>query len=123
MRLRRNNIIQTNKITEINEALFIIKHFVDLSAKLLPILAELQLKNELSPKEKLDKAKIETVFDSYSFDTASSEILMNSPILHLIKEAYNEMSLKQAHDVLPAMKRFKDEYNRLKKIWSMNALN
>jgi hypothetical protein len=123
VRLDKRNIISTDKIQEINEALFIIRHFVDISARLLPILAELEIKENLSPQEQIDKQKIKTVFDSYSFDSVSSEILMDSPILELIKDAYHELISRDKNDLHNAFRSFRKEHERLKKMWSHAALN
>lgn len=123
VRLDKRNIITTDKIQEINDALFIIRHFVDISAKLLPILAELEIKENLSPQEQIDRQKIKTVFDSYSFDSVSSEILMDSPILELIKDAYHELISRDKNDLHNAFRSFRKEHERLKKKWSLAALN
>lgn len=123
VRLDKRNIITTDKIQEINEALFIIRHFVDVSSKLLPVLAELEMKDKLTPQEQIDKQKIKTVFDSYSFDSVSSEILMNSPILELIKDVYLELISKEKTELLTAFRSFRKEHARLKKMWAMATLN
>lgn len=123
VRLDKRNIITTDKIQEINDALFIIRHFIDISAKLLPILAELEIKENLSPQEQIDRQKIITVFDSYSFDSVSSEILMDSPIIELIKDVYNELISRDKNDLHIAFRSFRKEHERLKKMWSHTALN
>ncbi len=123
VRLDKRNIITTDKIQEINDALFIIRHFIDISAKLLPILAELEIKENLSPQEQIDRQKIITVFDSYSFDSVSSEILMDSPIIELIKDAYHELISRDKNDLHIAFRSFRKEHERLKKMWSHTALN
>lgn len=123
VRLDKRNIITTDKIQEINDALFIIRHFIDISAKLLPILAELEIKENLSPQEQIDRQKIITVFDSYSFDSVSSEILMDSPVIELIKDVYNELISRDKNDLHIAFRSFRKEHERLKKMWSHTALN
>lgn len=84
-------MLKTNDIYQLNEANLILRHFVDLSAKLLPFLNELENKTSLSDDEQLDKQKIIDVFVGYEFDTKTSEQLMGSNILELIKNTFENI--------------------------------
>lgn len=116
-------ILESEKIKEKNEANFIVRHFIDLSSKLLPFLAELQLKTGLSEKEQEDKNKIIQVFNSYGFDTCTSLILMQSPILDQIKEAYRKILIGNKEEIQLYLSNFQKEHLRLKKNWKNSVLN
>jgi hypothetical protein len=122
MRVRRT-ILSSEKIREINDAVLIVKHFIELSSKLLPILNELNEKHPLSIHEEQDKQKIIDVFDSYKFDTVTSAILMDSPILDLIKETYESIITKESHLIKLESEKFIIEYSRLKNNWKKAQLN
>jgi hypothetical protein len=119
----KGDIIKSNKIREINDAVIIVKHFIDVSSKLLPILAELQAKEELSAKEQGDKKKIIQVFNSFNFDTSSSEILLESSALELIKKTYLEIISDDKREAKYNIIAFQNEYNRLKMNWQKATLN
>lgn len=122
MRVRRY-ILNSDKIREINDAVLIIKHFVELSSKLLPFLVELYEQEELSEKEEQNKQKILEVFNSYSFDTSSSDILIDSPILDLIKKTYELIQERDTNAVKLELEKMRIEYNRLKNNWKTAVLN
>lgn len=119
----KGDIIKSNKIREINDAVIIVKHFIDVSSKLLPILAELQAKEELSAKEQGDKKKIIQVFNSFNFDTSSSEILLESSALELIKITYLEIISDEKREAKYNIIAFQNEYTRLKMNWRKATLN
>lgn len=122
MRVSRN-ILNSDKIREINDAVLIIKHFVELSSKLLPFLVELHEQNNLTEQEELDKQKILSVFNSYSFDTSTSDILLDSPILDLIKKTYELILKNEMSAVKLELEKMRIEYNRLKNNWKTAVLN
>lgn len=113
--------MKAQQITHVNEALLVLRHFIQLSAKLLPFLDELQRKPSPSEKEKIDRLKIIDVYKNYNFDTRTSELLLNSNILELIKHSFENI----AHENIPhrrrpnnrTLKNFLLEYNRLKENW------
>ena len=121
MKIERT-LLATRKIGEINEALFIIKHFIKLSAKLLPYLKELSDRVELSEQDISDKHKIIKVYLNYSFDTATSEHLLNSEILRYIQQTFRSI-LTKSEDSDIIMNEFLHEYNRLQKKWSLVDCN
>lgn len=84
-------VMKSDAITQVNDATVVLRHFIELSAKLLPFFNELSKKELLSPSEMENRDKIIAVFRSYKFDTSTSTILMNSTILDHIKETFYEI--------------------------------
>lgn len=125
-RLIKRRILGSDKIQEINEATIVMRHFIELSAKLLPYLNDLTLIEHPSDQEKCDKEKISAVFKSYRFDTSTSKILMNSTILELIKNAYDDLQsynyINQEH-INDSMQLFLKEHERLVQNWIKTDLN
>lgn len=122
MRVQRK-ILKADQIRQINEANLIIRHFVELSSRLLPFLAELQRKKELSPKEQEDKNKIITVFNSYQFETESSDILINSPVLQIIKDTYRHIISSEPSAMKSVLENFQKEFERLEQNWEYARRN
>lgn len=123
MKVNKNEILSSEKIREINDALMIMRHFVDLSAKLLPFLAEIQAKNNLTEKEQADKNKIIQVFNTYNFEATTSDLLMHSPILELIKNAYRELLICDNSQTEIVLQAFSEEYDRIKRNWQYARMN
>lgn len=121
MKIERT-LLATRKISEINEALFIVKHFVQLSAKLLPFLKELSDRSELTDSETLDKHKIIKVYLNYAFDASTSEHLINSEILKKIQKSFRSI-LTKSEETDQALNDFLSEYHRLQKKWSLVECN
>lgn len=119
--------MKSNEIGNINEALLVLKHFIDLSARLLPFLEELQNKNNPSYSEILNKKKIIAVYEGYEFDTTTSEVLLNSNILELIKSSFdqiiNEKRLGRRPRCSKELKQFLKEHKRLKDDWFIAESN
>ncbi len=84
--------ISLQDINNVNEALLILKHFINLSSRLLPFLDELQRIDQPTDKEEYDKQRIIQVYESYHFDTQTSEILIGSNILELIRKSFCTIS-------------------------------
>lgn len=119
--------MKKEEITQLNEANLVLRHFVDLSARLLPFLDELQRKRNPTAEELTYKKKIIDVFRNYNFDTRTSEMLIGSNILELIKRSFESISAR-THLLRPGQKNgslshFLREYNRLNEIWSKSAAN
>jgi hypothetical protein len=115
--------LNSEKIREINDAVLIIKHFVELSSKLLPFLVDLYEQEDLNDKEEQNKQRILDVFNSYNFDSSSSDILLDSPILDLIKRTSELIQERDSHAVKLELERMLIEYNRLKNNWKTAVLN
>ena len=84
-------IMKSESIAQVNDATVVLRHFIELSAKLLPFFNELSKKEMLMPQEEMNRSKIIEVFSSYKFDTSTSNILMNSTILETITELYKHI--------------------------------
>lgn len=118
--------METQTIKRLNTAVFVLKHFVELSASLLPFLEELTTKKKLSKAEITEQAKVIEVYSQYSVDPKTSLVLMDSDILDLISSSFNAiMNRKNENDVAVKyyLGRFKKEYNRLKLRWNNVELN
>lgn len=116
--------IQT--IRKINTAVDVLKHFVELSAQLLPYLKELKEKKNISETEKKDIQKINAVFQDYEVDEKTSVLLLNSDIIGLIKSAYKALKQQKREDDVAVkyyLTRFRKEYNRLSENWQLQELN
>ena len=113
--------MNSNEISKLNEANFIVRHFVDLSARLLPFLDELQRKKDPTLEELNSKNKIIEVFENYQFDTYASVTLMDSNILELIKQSFENIS-QMSYFLKPGqanrcLQHFLNEHERLKQNW------
>lgn len=91
MKANSNRFISSKDIQAINEATIVLRHFIGLNAKLLPILNEISEKKELTAVDIQNRDKILAVFYTYKFETDTSEMLMNSDILSIIKRTFLEI--------------------------------
>ena len=89
--MKNRRIITSTAIQQINDATIVLRHFVELSAKLLPFFNELSKQKKLSPLDNADRNKIIEVFNNYSFDNQTSEILMKSDILEVIQTTFRSI--------------------------------
>jgi hypothetical protein len=106
-------------IQRVNEAVYILRNFIDLSAHLLPFLVKLQYSKKLSTNEIKDKENIIDVYRNYTFDKETSMVLMNSSILELIEKSYKNI-VDSKNSKLAAKKQlveFRKEHKRLQKSW------
>lgn len=125
-RLTKKRFIQTSAIQQINEATIVLRHFIELSAKLLPFFNELSKKNTLLPQEQSDRDKIIEVYRNYSFDTSTSEILMESDILEIIQQTFKSIE-KRAYgkesDSDKLMTIFQNKHQQLVLNWKQTDIN
>ncbi|WP_341900950.1 hypothetical protein [Fluviicola taffensis] len=125
-RLTKNRFIQTSAIQQINEATIVLRHFIELSAKLLPFFNELSKKDILLPQEKNDRDKIIEVYRNYGFDTSTSEILMESDILETIQQTFKSIE-KRAYgkesDSDKLMTIFQNKHRQLVLNWKQTDIN
>lgn len=119
--------ISLRDINNVNEALLVLRHFIDLSSRLLPFLDELQRINDPTDKENYDKQRIISVYDSYHFDTKTSEILIGSNILELIKDSFHALAHcspeKNQKATQKNLVRFILEHKRLSDKWKFIGSN
>ena len=109
-------IMKVKKIEQVNEAVFILRHFINLSAKLLPFLHELTKNENPSEKELNDLNKIISVYINYTFDTKTSKHLMDSNILENIRAAFRTI-IQRSENAPNELERFLNEHDRLRKKW------
>ena len=83
--------MNSSDINNINTANFILRHFVDLSARLLPLLNELTQKRNPTEEEKNSIQKIVSVYSRYRFDVNTSVQLIDSNILELIQKTFENI--------------------------------
>ncbi len=118
-------LLTTLSIQRINDALLVMKHFIDLSNKLLPILHVLQRKSQKSDEDYAKIDRIAAVYSNHTFDPITSDVLLNSPILSLIKQSFTKLCEKDADIEIreEAMIMLKNEYDRLKNNWNLASYN
>lgn len=106
-------------IQKVNDAILTLRHFIDLSSRLLPFLYELKTKEQPSETELKDSERIRLVYENYSFDTATSVVLMNSPILEIIKSTFQSIIDNGANAPLKVLDDFNQEHHRLMEEWAV----
>ncbi len=122
----RRTVMRSMSIQQINEATLVLRHFIEVSAKLLPFFNELSKKEKLMPIEYVNRKKILDVFHSYNFDTTTSAVLMDSTILDKIKRLIQEIENRipgepsLADDLLES---FLSEHEQLSKNWIKTDCN
>ncbi|MDG1331941.1 MAG: hypothetical protein P8P74_06405 [Crocinitomicaceae bacterium] len=125
--MRQSVQISVTEINNVNEALLILKHFIDLSSRLLPFLDELQRIEDPTIKEIQDKQKIIAVYQSYHIAPETSEILIGSNILQLIKDSFhsiaNSTSERNYKKAQKKLVRFILEHRRLNDKWNFVSAN
>lgn len=110
--------VKSNTIVQANEALIVLKHFIELNYKVLPELEALIESKSQHSKDLARISKIKTEIESFKFSRKASEMLMNSSIIELIRNAFK--SIIEEEDRLVKAKKmtlFKAEYLRLKNNW------
>lgn len=117
--------MKAKNINRVNEAVYILRHFIDLSAQLLPFLIELQYTKKPTETDLEDKERIVDVYKNYSFDKETSKLLMNSSILETIQNSFNFIidSSNTKDKSKKQLLEFKREHRRLKKSWLMIDAN
>ena len=108
-------ILKSENIGHLNQAIIVMRHFIELSQKLLPFLSEINQKEDPSPIEISDRKKIIDVFDSYEFNVQTSNHLIGSNVLSLLMDAF--MKLKRNENAEKELQAFLDETSRLEEKW------
>lgn len=125
-KLTKKRFIQTSAIQQINEATIVLRHFIELSAKLLPFFNELSKKSALLPQEQSDRNKIIEVYRNYGFDTSTSEILMESDILEIIQKTFSSIEKRKPgkdSDSDKLMTLFQKKHHQLVLNWKQTDSN
>lgn len=118
--------MRAKHISDVNEAILVLRHFVELSAKLLPFLDELDRKKAPTMHDLKSREKIIAVYQNYEFDTNTSRVLMNSDVLQLIKESFEhicERRGKGRRSKKNYLHQFLKEHERLQQNWGMIQAN
>lgn len=114
-------------ISNVNEAILVMRHFIDLSARLLPFLEELEQKQRPTVRDLVSKQKIIEVYRSYDFDTNTSKVLMNSNVLDLIKCSFESICSRETKHSrrgnCAPLRQFMNEHERLKQHWYLAESN
>lgn len=118
--------MKSNNIKSLNTAVYVMRHFVELSARLLPYYEKIT-RNEPHSLEKIaDKKRIDEVYQSYQVNPKTSQFLLGSNIISLIRKVYDSLSNREAGSEADAQRylnEFTKEYHRLKKNWYQTLLN
>jgi hypothetical protein len=125
-KLVKRSIMRSGAIQQVNDATVVLRHFIELSAKLLPFFNELSKKESLLPREAQDRQHIIDVFHGYKFDTSTSLILMNSTILDTIQQTFNLIEERLPGEDSKAdyaMDKFFSEHDLLVNNWLMTDNN
>ena len=121
--LKKNKMTLEN-IQYRNEVNFILRYFIDRSAKLLPILYILDQKENPLKMEIAQKNKIMKIFRTIDFPAYKKNKIPESTILTRIRNCFELIT----QDISKAEKQkglidFLQEYNRLKESWRKVELN
>lgn len=120
-------IMNYDQIKSLNKANFVLRHFVDLSSKLLPILDHLNRIKNPDQSVRLNKIKIAQIYENYNFENSTSIILMDSNILELIQKTYNDITApsksRRIGQKNKMLAEFKKEHDRLSSKWTSVDLN
>ena len=113
--------MKAKSIEKVNEAIFVLRSFIDLSSELLPYLAELKYAKKLSEDDIIDQQRIIEVFKNYNFDKKISFILIHSTILDTIEKSFNYI-IDGKHSKDSSKKQLlelRKEHYRLKNNWNL----
>ncbi|RFC54605.1 hypothetical protein [Brumimicrobium aurantiacum] len=118
--------MEAKNIKSLNSAVYVMRHFVELSARLLPIYEKITRNEPHSVHSEEDKKKIDIVYETYNVNPRTSEFLLGSNIVALIKKTYDvlknrsQQNEKLAQEQLEA---FQEEYAKLKQDWYITLMN
>ncbi len=125
-KVARRKIMRSVAIQQVNDATIVLRHFIELSAKLLPFFNDLSMKEHLLPHEAMDRKKIIDVFKNYKFDASTSLILMNSTILDTIREAFAHIEKRipgEHSEADQVLERFYVQHDELVRNWQLTDCN
>lgn len=116
-----------DQISNLNQANFVLRHFVDLSSRLLPILDDLNRIKDPNEFDRLNKIKISQIFENYNFENKTSQLLMGSNILELIQRTYVDICISSKKlrkgQKNKMLRTFEHEHLRLKDNWTYVDMN
>jgi hypothetical protein len=113
--------MKAKNIQKVNEAIYVLRNFIDLSSELLPYLAQLKYSKNQTQEDILDQERIIDVFKNYNFDKNISFLLIHSAILDTIEKSFNFI-IDGKHSRDSSKKQlleFRKEHYRLKNNWNL----
>lgn len=111
------------QIKNVNQCIIVLRHFIEVSSKILPTYANLEFKKHLNATEKLQRQKIIEIYNANNFDEQISVFLMNSNILFFIKKLFLSILNKDKKSTAEMLGLFTKEYGQLKKSWECQMAN
>ncbi len=102
------------------------RHFVELSAKLLPYYERITRNEPHSLERIAEKERIDEVYQTYQVNPKTSQFLLGSNIISLINKVYESLHERNQSNEVDAQKHlneFTKEYHRLKKNWYQTLMN
>lgn len=118
--------MKSKNIKSLNTAVYVMRHFVELSAKLLPYYEKITRNEPHSLETIADKEKIDQVYQHYQVNPKTSQFLLGSNIISLIRKVYETLNNRNATNEAEAqqyLNEFTKEYHRLRQNWYQTLLN
>ncbi|PWH86202.1 hypothetical protein [Brumimicrobium oceani] len=118
--------MEAKNIKSLNSAVYVMRHFVELSATLLPLYERITRNEPHSIHSEEDKNRIDTVYETYNVNPKTSEFLLGSDIVALIKKTHNELKNRSSQNERLAqenLEAFYEEYAKLKQDWYITLMN
>lgn len=118
--------IKSKNVQLLNSSVYVMRHFVELSAKLLPYYERITRNAPHSIEKIEEKEKIDAVYENYPVSAKSSEFLLGSNIIDLITKIYQNLQNRTAENELKTrlyLKQFQNEYKRLQQNWYTTLMN
>lgn len=111
-------------VQEVNSAVCVLKHFIHLNKKILPIFRDLSLITHPTEEQKDKIVRIKEAIDYYQFDNTTSLVFFDSPILEIIKTCYDAIILKKEKKTINNyINDFYTEYEKLTHDWEQVEKN
>jgi len=113
--------MKAENIQKVNEVIYVLRNFIDLSSELLPYLAELKFSKNLTKEDVKDQERIIEVFKNYQFDKKISYLIIHSTILDIIEKSFNYLvDGKHSKDsTKKQLLEFRKEHYKLKINWNL----
>lgn len=118
--------MEVKNIKSLNEAVYVLRHFVELSAQLLPIYDKITSCKQLNFYLMEEKEKIDEIYSKHKVNPDVGKFLLGSNIIYLITQSYNDMKYRKQYGdkkVKGNLDEFVSEYARLKQEWYRTLMN
>lgn len=118
--------MEVKNIKSLNGAVYVLRHFVELSAQLLPVYEKITRKKITEKQFIEEKNKIDFIYSRHNVNPDVGRFLLGSDILMLISSAYESLKNRTAKNEEEAKKNLNDfieEYIRLKQEWYLTLMN